>query len=81
MAARKKSDTSNGNGTTKRTAKAMGVAAPSNLTVMPPVDLGEEIRKRAYEIYEERGGNHGLDQDDWYRAEQEVLARYGRRSA
>lgn len=80
MAARKKNDSTNGNSTTKRTAKAT-IAASSNLTVMPPVNLDEEIRQRAYEIYEERGGNHGLDQDDWYRAEQEVLARYGRRSA
>ncbi len=79
MAARKKNDGPNGNSTTKRAAKAM--AAPSNLAVMPPVNLDEEIRKRAYEIYQERGGNHGLDQDDWYRAEQEVRARFGRRSA
>jgi Protein of unknown function (DUF2934) len=35
----------------------------------------DEVRRRAYELYEERGGEHGLHEDDWYRAEQEVRAR------
>jgi hypothetical protein len=35
----------------------------------------DEVRRRAYEIYEERGGQHGLHEDDWYRAEQEIRAR------
>jgi hypothetical protein len=38
------------------------------------IDL-DAIRQRAYELYEERGGQHGLHEDDWYRAEQEVRAR------
>jgi hypothetical protein len=38
------------------------------------IDL-DAIRRRAYELYEERGGQHGLHEDDWYRAEQEVRAR------
>jgi hypothetical protein len=32
----------------------------------------ELIEKRAYEIYKARGGNHGLDQEDWWQAEREV---------
>lgn len=40
-------------------------------------DLDEAIRRRAYEIYQERGGQDGADQDDWYRAEQEILGRSG----
>lgn len=80
MATRKKTDNSNGDSTPRRTARRSATAA-SNVTVMPQVNMEEEIRRRAYEIYEERGGTHGLDQDDWYRAEQEVAARYGRRSA
>jgi Protein of unknown function (DUF2934) len=39
----------------------------------PTVDA---IRMRAYEMYLERGGDHGLDFDDWVRAEQEL--RQGR---
>lgn len=46
-----------------------------------PVDLQEEIRQRAYELFQERGGQHGFDQDDWLRAEAEVRSRRGVRSA
>jgi hypothetical protein len=35
-------------------------------------NLEEEIRRRAYELYEERGREHGHDLDDWVRAEAEV---------
>ena len=35
----------------------------------------EEIRARAYEMYLERGGHHGLDFDDWVRAERELRRR------
>jgi hypothetical protein len=33
----------------------------------------DEIARRAYEIYEERGGVQGLDVDDWIRAERELV--------
>jgi hypothetical protein len=32
----------------------------------------EDIRARAYEMYLERGAQHGLDFDDWVRAEREL---------
>jgi hypothetical protein len=32
----------------------------------------EKIRKRAYELYELRGREDGLDLDDWLKAESEV---------
>jgi hypothetical protein len=32
----------------------------------------EEIERRAYEIYLQRGGGDGRDQDDWFAAEQEL---------
>ena len=35
----------------------------------------EDIRARAYEMYLERGGLHGLDFDDWVRAERELRRR------
>jgi hypothetical protein len=37
--------------------------------------LEEEIRRRAYEIFLERGGEHGRDLEDWLRAEREVVSR------
>ena len=30
------------------------------------------IRARAYELYRQRGGQHGDDWDDWFRAEWEL---------
>jgi hypothetical protein len=35
----------------------------------------EEIRRRAYELYQQRGGTDGLHEDDWFRAETELLGR------
>ena len=44
-------------------------------------NLQEEIRRRAYELYELRGREDGFAEEDWSRAEREVLARRGPRSA
>jgi hypothetical protein len=38
------------------------------------IDL-DNVRRRAYELYEERGRAEGLHEDDWYRAEQELRTR------
>ena len=35
----------------------------------------EEIARLAYAYWEARGGQHGSPQDDWYRAERELLRR------
>ncbi len=45
------------------------------------VNIQDAIRNRAYELFEERGYQHGYDRDDWLRAESEVLARFGARTA
>ena len=45
----------------------------SQATGPDPTD--EQIRARAYEMYLERGGDHGLDFDDWVRAERELKRR------
>ena len=41
-----------------------------------PINLEEEIRRRAYQLYEERGCTPGHENDDWLVAEREVLTRY-----
>jgi hypothetical protein len=41
---------------------------------MKKESISEKIARRAFEIYEVRGGNNGQDLDDWFQAEQEVLA-------
>jgi hypothetical protein len=33
----------------------------------------QSVRERAYQLYEERGCEHGHDLDDWIRAEAEIL--------
>jgi hypothetical protein len=38
-----------------------------------PIDLEEEVRRRAYLIYEQRGARPGSDVEDWLQAEAEVL--------
>jgi hypothetical protein len=35
----------------------------------------DEIARRAYQLFEERGFMHGLDMDDWLRAETELSSR------
>jgi hypothetical protein len=38
----------------------------------PSLNLEDEIRRRAYDLYEQRGGEPGHDVEDWLRAEEEV---------
>ena len=42
-----------------------------------PINLEDEIRRRAYELYAERGFSSGHEHEDWLRAEREVRQRYG----
>jgi hypothetical protein len=37
-------------------------------------EIREKIALRAYELYEDRGGQNGRDIDDWLQAETDVLA-------
>jgi hypothetical protein len=32
----------------------------------------DDIARRAYQLYEERCGEHGRDQEDWFQAEREL---------
>lgn len=41
-----------------------------------PFSLEEEIRRRAYELYKQRGPSSGSETDDWLVAEREILGRY-----
>jgi hypothetical protein len=40
--------------------------------------IEEEIRIRAYEFFEQRGRKEGFHDEDWARAEAEVVAKYQR---
>ena len=63
----------NGNSISSATAPALAVDVMNNIV---PINLEEEIRRRAYELFELRAGAPGSDQEDWLRAESEVLGRY-----
>jgi hypothetical protein len=41
-----------------------------------PINLEDEIRRRAYELSQHRGFASGHETEDWLRAENEVLQRY-----
>ena len=42
------------------------------------VDLAAQIRERAFQLYLERGSTPGHENEDWLRAEREVLSRQNR---
>ena len=56
---------------------------PASVTAsaVASANLEEDIRRRAYELYELRNSGNGSPEEDWIRAEREVLARRGLRSA
>ena len=46
---------------------------PSATAVSDPQELENQIRQRAYELYEARGREDGHDLEDWLRAEEEIM--------
>ena len=48
---------------------------PRNIPTAAHPNLEEEIRRRAYELYEKRGREDGHDLDNWLRAEAEITAK------
>ena len=46
---------------------------PVGVTTDSELFLEENIRHRAYELYEERGHEDGHDLDDWLRAEADLI--------
>ena len=49
-------------------------SSPGKLAMMPDaVPSDSKIRERAFELYEIRGREPGQDEQDWLRAEKEIL--------
>jgi len=73
--------------TTKRTRTSKSkkttaaTAAEVAKVTTQAIDIQDAIRYRAYEIFEQRGRQHGRDFEDWLCAETEVLSRFGARTA
>ena len=57
----------------RATARPAANQAPAGTAAAEPTT--DDIRRRAYERYQERGGNHGRHFDDWLEAEQELKSR------
>jgi Protein of unknown function (DUF2934) len=54
--------------------------SPDKVAMMPnSVPLQDRIRERAYELYESRGREPGQDEQDWFRAEQELHGQVSKR--
>ena len=43
------------------------------VSMLASISSQDRIRERAYELYETRGCEPGRDEQDWLRAEQEIL--------
>jgi hypothetical protein len=46
-----------------------------------PINVEDEIRRRAYELFLQRGQGPGNEADDWLAAEREVMQRYRQQRA
>jgi oligoendopeptidase F len=57
------------------------ILTAKTLAIEPSQNLEEEIRRRAYELYEERGREDGHDLDDWLRAEAEITTKNAKTAA
>ena len=50
------------------------MAARAMEPLIETLSMEEQIRRRAYELYVQRGSAPGLELDDWLQAEQEISA-------
>ena len=50
----------------------MPAPAPAKKLAIEKLSLEERIRRRAYELYIERGNQSGSELDDWLQAEGEI---------
>jgi hypothetical protein len=65
----------------KSEARRLEVVKTDPRATVLPINMEEEIRRRAYELSERRGFSSGHETEDWLMAEREVLQRYHQHSA
>jgi len=65
----------NGNPSSKQVISMSEATRKKVGATTPTPDLEEQIRVRAYEIWEENGRLEGTEEDDWKQAEREIQAR------
>lgn len=67
--------------TMKRTPTTIPPTTTANRTTECSAELNEQIRCRAYELYEQRGREDGHDLEDWLKAESEVAEKEAKAAA
>jgi hypothetical protein len=60
--------------TRRKTAAAREPRRDASPAPAPALPAEQDIARRAYELFVERGCEHGQDWDDWLSAERELLA-------
>jgi hypothetical protein len=63
------------------TPRKFEVRRPETRKNVVPINLEDEIRRRAYELYQQRQPGSGSEAEDWLTAEREVRQRYHQQSA
>jgi hypothetical protein len=63
-------------GNEARDASKRQVTKTDSRASVVPINLEDEIRRRAYELSQRRGFASGHETEDWLRAGNEVLRRY-----
>lgn len=58
----------------KKTAAKRNIFSTIDAKKYNTQEIQQKIEKKAYELYEQRGGAHGNDLNDWLEAERIVLA-------
>jgi hypothetical protein len=53
----------------------------TEISELQEFELEYQIRRRAYELYEERGREDGHELEDWLRAEEEISKKKARTAA
>jgi hypothetical protein len=61
--------------------KIFEVRKPEPRKNVVPINVEEEIRRRAFELYQQRAPGSGSEAEDWLAAEREVMQRYRQQSA
>ena len=67
---------------TTRNKQVLQMPDPGSTTILEtkmisaPTDIQDEIRRRAYALYEQRGCAPGHEIEDWEIAEREILMRF-----
>ena len=58
--------------TTRKTTTKKVLTMPAPAATMPAAPTSDDVARRAFELFCQRGHQHGYDVQDWLQAEREV---------